>query len=156
MRHVGFDELYEENAAAVYGYLMFKLRSEELAEDLLQETFLAVYQSLERAEKIKAPKAWILAIAQNKMVDHLRQKKPLKSLSQAEPSYRQEIDSHLFLGEILDQLAGVEQAIIYGLYVEDLTYSELAGILGIPAGTVKSKAHYARKRLRQWLKEAGK
>lgn len=153
---MGFDELYEENVDAVYGYLMFKLRNEELVEDLLQDTFLAVYQSLETVREANSPKAWILSVAQNKMVDYLRKKKPIQQFLSSEASFRQEPVSDLFLKEILSQLEGAEQSIIYGLYVEDLGSAELAEVLNIPEGTVKSKAYYARKKLRRWLREVGK
>ncbi|HPT83037.1 MAG TPA: RNA polymerase sigma factor, partial [Limnochordia bacterium] len=61
--------------------------------------------------------------------------------------------STLLVREALLQLEEPERSIVYGLYVEGLTYRELAAMLGLPEGTVKSKAHYARKRLYHWLQE---
>lgn len=152
---MGFDELYRKHVDAVYGFLMFKLRDAPVAEDLLQETFLAVYQNLAKIEKTASPKAWILSVAQHKMVDYLRKNRSrvLPSSGEHSSSASAEPLSTLFLREILEQLEGVDQSVIYGLYVEDLSYKELAQILGIPEGTLKSKAHYARKKLRPWLEE---
>ena len=53
----------------------------------------------------------------------------------------------------LKQLDPTAATIIYGLYVEQLSCQELAEMLDIPVGTVKSKAYTARTKLRNWLKE---
>ncbi len=75
-----FGELYEEYAGAVYSYLVFKLRDSQLAEDVLQDTFLAVHQNNHSVQEISSPKAWILAIARNKMVDALRKRPPVENV----------------------------------------------------------------------------
>ena len=59
----------------------------------------------------------------------------------------------LFIHQLLSHLDETARTILYGLYVEQLTCSELAEILGIPVGTVKSKAHAARAILQNKLKE---
>lgn len=149
-----FEALYQNYAGAVYSYLMFKLQNEQLAEDLLQDTFAAVYQNREQLHQVASPKAWVLAIAHNKLVDHLRRLRPASPLSVEVPaSTSLEQESNLLLAEALAQLPDVERTIMYGLYVEGLSYQELAQILELPEGTVKSKAHYARKRLYRWLQE---
>ncbi|NMB21593.1 MAG: RNA polymerase sigma factor [Firmicutes bacterium] len=149
-----FGELYEEYASVVYGYLMFKLRESSLAEDVLQETFLAVHQSIHRLPEVVSPKAWILSIAHNKMVDALRKRTAVETVPvETIPDGSYETASNLVFAEAMTQLAETERTIIYGLYAEGLTCSELGQILDIPEGTVKSKAHYARKKLYQWLQE---
>src|SRR5690554_295715 len=148
-----FEVLYQEYADAVYGYLVFKLKDRQVVEDIMQETFLAAHQGIERLQKVNSPKAWLLSIAHNKIVDILRRhppELPLQLESQAASSHT---PSNLYVQESLQQLDEVERTIVYGLYVEGLTYRELAEMLGMPEGTVKSKAHYARKRLYHWLKE---
>mgnify|MGYP000851676464 FL=1 len=152
---MGFEGLYELYAGTVYGFLMFKLNDEELAEDILQDTFLAVYQGIHTLHTIESPKAWILAIAHNKMVDHLRKKQLVEQSHVIEQLSDVSIEgaTNLFIEEILNQLNDPDRTIVYGLYVEGLSCLELAQILQIPEGTVKSKAHYARKRLRKWLRE---
>lgn len=67
-----FEVLYQEYADAVYGYLVFKLKDRQVVEDIMQETFLAAHQGIERLQKVNSPKAWLLSIAHNKMVDFLR------------------------------------------------------------------------------------
>lgn len=65
-----------------------------------------------------------------------------------------ELATDLTLKEALSQLDPTSQTIIYGLYVEQLTYQELAEIIGIPVGTVKSRAYTARAKLRDWLRRS--
>src|SRR5690554_4738370 len=99
-----FEELYHNHADAVYGYLMFKLGNQQLTEDILQETFLAVYQNMQKLYQVASPKAWLFSIAHNKMVDHLRSKRPG---SQSNPEFlpaTNENDSNLFVKEALSQL----------------------------------------------------
>jgi RNA polymerase sigma factor (sigma-70 family) len=148
---VDLERLYREHVDAVYGYLSFKLRDSQAVEDLVQETFLAAHQGLNRLHSVNSPKAWLLTIAHNKLVDFLRRRPvhlPLQAESLAAAGGEA---ANLFAQEILEQLAEPERTIVYGLYVEGLTYRELGEMLGIPKGTVKSKAHYARKYLYNWL-----
>lgn len=63
------EEIYTKYVDAVYRFLKFKLEDEHLVEDVLQETFLAVYQNLHKIAEVNSSKAWILAIARNKLVD---------------------------------------------------------------------------------------
>lgn len=149
-----FAALYSEYVDAVYGYLAFRLRDKEVVEDLVQETFLAAHQRLDRLQEVASPKAWLLAVAHNKLVDYLRRQQehlPLQEENLAAAAGT--APSRLFIQEALAQLAELERTIVYGLYVEGLTHRELAEMLGLPEGTVKSKAHYARKRLYYWLQE---
>lgn len=153
-----FDELYQKYADTVYGFLMFKLRDQYLVEDIIQETFLAIYQGIEKSNHISSPKAWVLSIAHKKMVDYFR-KNQLKEemLNGAElPQAVGNSSSNLFLNEVLGQVDEIARTILYGLYVEGLTCRELGLILSIPEGTVKSRAFYARKKLCHWLREGSK
>ncbi len=153
-----FDRLYADYADTVYSYLRFKLKDAYLVEDIVQETFLSVYSNLRKAAQAESVKAWILTIAHHKMVDRLRRSPPdtlrePENLALTVPSYEKHIAMQLDLEQIVNRLDDVSRQIIYGIYVENLTYKEMAQILGIPEGTVKSKCHYARNKLKDWYKE---
>ncbi len=156
---MSFEEIYQTYVDAVYGFLMFRLQNQHLVEDILQETFLAVYQSMNKADEIISIKAWILSIANNKMVDHLRKghnKEQTLITELVLVDTADEPANNLFFNEALSQLEDAERTIIYGLYAEKLSYKELALILNIPEGTAKSKAYYARKKLHCWFREGSK
>ncbi|MFT5724256.1 MAG: RNA polymerase sigma-70 factor (TIGR02943 family) [Bacteroidia bacterium] len=58
---------------ALYAYAVKRVSDESLAKDLVQETFLAAYQSFERFENRSKPKTWLTSILKNKIMDHFRQ-----------------------------------------------------------------------------------
>src|SRR5690554_258735 len=147
---MSFEEIYNDHAARVYRYLCFKLRDQQLAEDLLQETFLAVYRQRSRIGEVVSIRSWVLGIAHHKMVDYLRRGTvPTVEMTNDIPSL--ELGGSLELWEMLKQLDDSSRTIIYGLYVEGLSYRELAHMLSVPEGTVKSRAYTARVKLRRWM-----
>jgi len=152
-----FDEVYDEYADTVYSFLRFRLRDVHLAEDIFQDTFVAVHANLERLATVDSPKAWILTIARRKMIDRLRQIRQEEVLDRQDQmrvsviSPEQRIVEQLDLDHMLDRLDDVSKIIIYGLYVERLTCKELADMLELPEGTVKSKSYAARQKMKRWF-----
>jgi RNA polymerase sigma factor (sigma-70 family) len=151
---MNFTHVYETFANSVYAFLKLRLRDPFLIEDIFQETFLAVYRQMAELDDIRHPKAWILTIAHRKMVDHLRKTSreisddPLAGAAERseDPDY-----SDLFAGEMLGLLDPVSRMIVYGIYIEGLTCKEMADVLGIPEGTVKSRCYHARAKLKERL-----
>ena len=151
-----FEEIYNNYIDIVFNYLRQRIKDSYLIEDILQETFYAVYRSLPELKNKDSIKSWILSIAHNKMVDKLRRvgKETLPETEINEPELStNSTEDNLFMEELLQRLPGEDRQILYGLYVLQLKYSELAKIMDLPEGTVKSRAHYARQKLREWLKE---
>ncbi|HHY82399.1 MAG TPA: sigma-70 family RNA polymerase sigma factor [Clostridiales bacterium] len=155
-----FTELYDIYADTVYSYIRFRIKDKYLAEDIFQDTFLSVYQKATELKKVRSVKAWLLKIAHNKMVDRLRKNKdellsdhPAGKETSCMHGQDQLIDG-IFINELLNQLDETSREIIYGIYAEQLSCKDMAEILGLPEGTVKSRSYYARARLREWLKEA--
>lgn len=150
-----FKKLYTLYADTVYSYIYFQVKDRFWAEDLLQETFLAVYKHRDNLSAIRTPKAWLLAIAQRRIADKFRKEKnqPLftASLADRPDSAAAQAEEKLFLEELLKRLDETSRHILYGIYVEQLSCKELAEILDLPEGTVKSKAYHARAKLKRWL-----
>src|SRR5690554_1758377 len=69
---MNFEEVYEDHVDIIFNYLRQRLKDSYLIEDILQDTFYAVYQNLNKLRKEKSIKSWIISIAYNKMVDRLR------------------------------------------------------------------------------------
>lgn len=154
---MNFDQVYEEYADTVYSYLCFRLRDRHLAEDVFQETFMSIYANLGALRAAQSKKAWILTIAHRKMVDRIRKQSseatPDEIREQSESSYEQRLVAQMDLERFMQRLDDVSRQILYGVYVEKLTCKELAEILQMPEGTVKSKCYYARNKLKEWYKE---
>ncbi|MEO1236537.1 MAG: RNA polymerase sigma factor [Planctomycetota bacterium] len=135
-------------------------------EDLFQETFLQVHISADTFDVSKRFKPWLFTIGANKARDHLRRNKrqravPLSALvdkqQQDGPSFIDFMEADLPLPEdrVLDgETAGLVQDVVSSLpdhlrevlllaYFNQFAYKEIAEMLGIPLGTVKSRLHSA-------------
>jgi len=169
-----YRELLRRYERPVYSLIYRMVRDRELAEDLTQETFVKVLNALDRYRPEFKFSSWIFKIANNAAIDQLRRRE-LDTLSleggpDATTPDRLEATS-LQVGSPtespLDELearelgAAIEHAIgrlrpeyracIILRHVEGRAYDEIADILGLPLGTVKTYIHRARAELRDTL-----
>jgi RNA polymerase sigma factor (sigma-70 family) len=159
-------ELYDRFGRVAYGLALRILRDEALAQDAVQEAFLAVWRSADRflAERAKAS-TWILTLVHRRAVDLVRREdrrrgEPLESAG--EPPAPETVEDEATLGferrvvqEALAQLAPEQREALELGYYGGLTQSELAERLGLPLGTIKSRMFAGLSRLRELLAEAG-
>ena len=155
-----FDELVERYAKKVYNLSLRMTRDPADAEDLTQEVFLRAYRSLNTYNPAYSFVNWILKIASNLCIDHLRRKgdcrddsdellrfevqKPTDPESAA--LYSEQVSE---IEKALMSLPPKYQLVMLLLYAEDLKYEQIAEILDEPVGTVKTKIHRARKILKE-------
>ncbi len=162
-----FDSLVRRHLKTVYR-LSFRIAGKEAAEDIVQETFLKVWKKFSSFRRSGNFKAWLLGIARNAAIDHLRkQKYPAYSeISESSASTPEEflLDDKPLQDEILDRAKTSEALVkvitklpirdreILSLHYEnDLTFDEIGKILGRPLHTVKSLHHRALIALRKIL-----
>ena len=161
-------ELYDRVGRVAYGLALRIVRDERLAEDAVQEGFLAVWRSAAafRAERAKAS-TWILTLVHRRAVDLVRREErrrteplpdeiPLPAGQAAEPTdeaawlrYERERVQQA-LGQLPDTQREALELAYYGGY----TQSELAERLGVPLGTIKSRMFAGLARLRELLDES--
>lgn len=171
---VAYRELLRRYQRPVFSLIYRMVRDRELAEDLAQETFVKVLNALDRYRCEYKFSSWVFKIANNAAIDHLR-KKELDTLSleggpDATTPERVEATT-LQLGDQaespLDELEArelgsqIERAIgrlrpeyrscIILRHVEGRPYEEIAGIMDLPLGTVKTYIHRARGELKASL-----
>src|SRR5204862_3243617 len=148
------------------------VRDRALAEDLAQEGFLRVYQRLETFDPERRFSSWFFQVLRNVTIDYLRVHRiPTASLDELEEDGR-EVPVADRDGASPEELAGqgeLASAITAALsrlrpeyrevvvlrYQEGLTQPEIAQMLGLPAGTVKTYLHRARKELAELLTAQG-
>lgn len=149
-----FNGLYNKYINVVYSYLNFKIIDSGLVEDIVQEVFVSLYKDIEELDKVDNLRAYILKVTHRRMVDALRKTKgnevSIEKIDE-EGYYKEEAYDNLFSQDLLKSLDDISKTIIYGVYIEKLTYEELANILEIPEGTVKSKCFYAKRKLKERL-----
>ncbi len=134
---------------------------EQAAWDVLQETALVVSRKIRSLEDPAAFPAWAYQIAGNKSRDWIRRRQRGRRADEAYARRQHESDRHrqvversyANLKEALADMPGDDQAILSLRYEEEFNTDEISEILGIPSGTVKSRLHYARGRLRRLVKE---
>jgi len=161
-----FASLTERYAEDLFRFVARFVRSSSVAEDLVQETFIQVFQSAAGFDRSRRLRPWLFTIAANKARDHLRERGrkkevglsagPLASdgievsyldfLSDESPSpldaaANEEIASSVrgIVSQLPDHL---REVLVLGYY-QRLPYKEIAEILDVPLGTVKSRLHAA-------------
>ncbi|MDI9473211.1 MAG: RNA polymerase sigma factor [Bacillota bacterium] len=156
-----FDELVERYAKKVYNLSLRMTRDPADAEDLTQEVFLRAYRSLNTYNPAYSFVNWILKIASNLCIDHLRRKGDVRDDSdellslEVQKTYPDPESAALYSEQVseiekaLMSLPPKYQLVMLLLYAEDLKYEQIAEILDEPIGTVKTKIHRARKILKE-------
>jgi RNA polymerase sigma factor (sigma-70 family) len=158
-------ELYDRYGRVAYGLALRIVRDRALAEDAVQEAFLAVWRSSGAflAEQGK-PSTWILTLVHRRAVDIVRREERRRAdpLDDFVPPTGEATDEEAWLRaqrqvvqEALRKLPPEQRESIELAYYGGFTQSELAEKLGLPLGTIKSRMFAGLKRLRELLAEAG-
>lgn len=152
-----FEELYGRYARAVLGLALRRLGDRGRAEDASQEVFVAIWRSARTFDSSRGNGApWLYAVARNAITDGLRRTpEPPAELPDA-PSTDPELDPPTRAEDAwlawrvhraLEILPENERAVIEVAYWRGLSQSEIADVLGIPLGTVKTRTRSALARL---------
>jgi RNA polymerase sigma factor (sigma-70 family) len=160
-----FDDLYQRYSRRLYGYIFQMIRSRDLAEDLLQDVFMAVLSDRTYEPRIGQFGGWLFTVARNRCLTHRRsaerQTERLRELvsideSSCAPSpegqaeHTQELET---LYAALSSLPALHQDVLLLKQLGELTYKQIAEIQAVPEGTAKSRLHHAIKALRGLLGE---
>jgi RNA polymerase sigma-70 factor (ECF subfamily) len=158
-------ELYDRHGRVAYGLALRVLRDPALAEDAVQEGFLAVWRTADRFQPERAkPSTWILTLVHRRAVDLVRREErrradPLEvAPDPGERSADEEVGvrtKRRIVQDALRQLPDDQRQALQLAYYGGLTQSELAERLGVPLGTIKSRMFTGLSRLRELLAEAG-
>ena len=149
-----FQQLYDLFADRVYRYAFTILHDKHLAEEIAQETMIAVWNGANRFAGRSKASTWIFGIARNQAFTLLRKEKRAENTGvpervQANPS--KQLIQHERVMTALEELSADHREVIYLTFYEGLSYGEISGILGIPSGTVKSRMFHAKQRLAEVL-----
>ena len=158
----------------VFSVIYRMVRDRELAEDLAQETFIKVLNALDRYDPKYKFSSWIFKIAHNTAIDQLRKKEPETLSLEGSPHTRsvdeasasaiavaseeetpEDYTSSRQVGDEIEKALGglrpeYRTAIVLW-HVEGRPYEEIAEVMDLPLGTVKTYIHRARKELRERL-----
>lgn len=157
---------------AMYGYLKRYLGDEALAEDVFQNTFLQVFRKIDRYELGRPARPWLYTIATNQALDALRRRNRqamasldsetadndrslpqlLTLLETKQPSPLDAVEAEergQLVRASVDRLPDYLKQVVILAYFQGLKYGEIAEIVDIPVGTVKSRLHSALAKLQE-------
>lgn len=144
-----FEELYARYREPLYGFFRRRVPTAPVAEELMQETFLAVIRGTVRYEPRALFRTWLYGIALNLLsAERRRQSRQPISPAAAEPLSANPADAILEVRQALDALDPSEREILMLREYEQLSYTEISRLLRIPVNTVRSRLFRARMALR--------
>ena len=170
----GFRLLFDKYAEQVHRLAYRFVRNREDADDLTQEVFLRVYRSLPNFQANAKFFTWLYRITVNRSIDYTRSRKANLSRevdqtfleaqhetlpgrnSVEDPAHRVEQQEAVGkVAEALDTISEKHRAVFVLHAMENLSYKKIAEVLDINVGTVMSRLHYSRKKLRERLSQLG-
>ncbi|HEY0933909.1 MAG TPA: sigma-70 family RNA polymerase sigma factor [Trebonia sp.] len=161
-----FDYVFTALRHRVYSAALAVIRDPSQAEEITQDVFAEIWQNAGRYDPAKSSAAaWVLMIARRRTIDRIRsvtagvrreQQTATADVPWDEASERADDESdleQLRLG--LDKLPGAQRQVIMLAFYAGYSHTEIALMLDIPVGTVKSRIRSALARLRGWMRTAG-
>lgn len=148
-----FEELFERHRDALYGFFRRRLASVERAEDLTQETFIAVIRNQIKYEPRAPVRTYLYGIAFRLLASERRRAARNLKMSglDADPSVTAPLDSALAVQQALGRIEPNEREVLMLREFEQLEYAEISQILHIPLNTVRSRLFRARAALKHQM-----
>lgn len=150
-----FEELLKKEMSVLQRFFRFRIGNRHDADDVLQETCIAAFQSFDGLKDKSLFKPWLLGIARHKCNDYFRDKAkcleiPIDELRESELSYgAQGITTVSVVRETLEKLGDKDKQILYLYFFKQMPQAQISEKLGIPLGTVKSRLFTAKANFRR-------
>ena len=160
----GLRAAYAAHGGELYGFAVRSLGDAGLAEEAVQETFLRAWRHSDRFDPdVASLRTWLFAICRHVVIDLARRRAVRPPLADApagdgERAVGDEVDRALLawqIEEALRRLGDEHRRVLVEVYYRARPYAEVAGELGVPVGTIKSRVYYGLRALRLALEELG-
>jgi RNA polymerase sigma factor (sigma-70 family) len=155
--------LYQRHANGLFGFLLRLAGDRMLAEEILQDTLMAVWRGADGFAGRSQVRTWLYGIARRQAHNRLRVTRPVEAALDdvAEPQLAGPGPEELALASLerdrvlaaVDRLSLVHREVVMLTFAADLSQAEIAEVLGVAVGTVKSRLHNARAALVRQLAE---
>jgi RNA polymerase sigma-70 factor, ECF subfamily len=149
-----FQRLLDLYSSKVLRMAVVLLKDESRAEEVTQDIFLKIWRTLPDFDGRAAISTWLYTIARNTCLSALRSESYRKTMPLdhfSEPTVSNTAPRDIALGQGLSKLSEVQREVIMLFYFEDRSVEEVAQMLDLPIGTVKSHLHRARRALSEML-----
>jgi len=159
-----WDALFRRYQLPLYAYVQELVRDEQASLDIVQETFINAARYFASLRDDAKFGSWLFGIARQKVIQRWRKPDrtaPLEELHGCDPFEDEDSPSDWLIRQEeeaafmkqLDQLPVAQRDVLLLHFLEDFQLEEIAGITGVPVGTVKSRIHHGKRALRELLKE---
>jgi RNA polymerase sigma-70 factor (ECF subfamily) len=157
--------LFERHHHRVFKFILRLTRNESAAEDLVNEVFMEVWRNAGNFGGRSSVPTWILSIAHHRTVSSLRKRREeswdeetagtlADDRDDPEVSVQKQNKSEV-MRRCMEQLSAEHREVIDLVYYHEMSITEVAGVVGIPENTVKTRVFHARKKLSALLQAAG-
>lgn len=152
-----WEELYRRHNLELLKYCIAACRDRELAEDLVQETFLKALQNPDTIEDLgpSQRRAWLFRTMKNLLIDRYRRavlENQHLQVAETEAAISDPGMEQVENEQVLLALAPEDRVLFQLRYMEDYNATEISEMLGMPTGTVRSKLSRCRKQLKESMK----
>jgi RNA polymerase sigma-70 factor, ECF subfamily len=165
--YLALQELYQRHGRRILAYLARRLNDTGLAEEVLQDVMLSAWQNAGRFRGESRVYTWLLAIARNRAINafHRQLSAGATPLSIEDPqldwigkksSEIEKVGTYEAVHTALRALPEGQRETLELVFFQGLSLGETAFVLGVPSGTVKSRLHRAKARLRENLEREAK
>ena len=166
-----FDELLARYQSKLFNYIYFIVRSQEVAEDIFQETFVKAITTIQQGRYTASGKfgAWLTRIAHNMIIDGFRQERNENTISndETEVDLLNDVDlcddniemqmvNEQTLSDVrrlVDALPDNQREVVYMRFYQDLSFKEIAEITGVSINTALGRMRYALLNMRRIAEE---
>jgi RNA polymerase sigma-70 factor (ECF subfamily) len=154
-----FETLVNRYQRKLVSFVTSIIRDPDASQDIVQETFIQLYKTIERVDTTKKFSSYLYAITRNQAISYIRSKKPQVALSEARDIATTDTpDTRL---ERIDQATSVEEAlklidnryrkVITLYYYDNLSYEQISKLLHLPVNTIRTHLRRAKSALKQFF-----
>lgn len=162
-REKGLRAMMDAYQSRLYWHIRRMIVDHDLAQDVLQETFIKAYQNFHQFKQDSQLYTWLYRIATNESLQQLNKLKRMQKTDEDANYHMQnlvadnvEVDGNeiqLLLQKAIQSLPEKQKLVFTMRYYDDLPYEELSKILDMSVGTLKTNYHYAKQKIEDYIKE---
>lgn len=162
-REKGLRALMDAYQSRLYWHIRRLILDHDLAQDVLQETFIKTYQNFHQFKQDSQLYTWLYRIATNEALQQLNKMKKMQKTDEDADYHMQNLvadnagtdadEIQLLLQQAIQSLPEKQRLVFTMRYYDDLPYEEMSKILDMSVGTLKTNYHYAKQKIEDYIKE---
>ena len=162
-REKGVRLMMDAYQSRLYWHIRRMIVDHDLAQDVLQETFIKAYQNFDKFKEDSLLYTWLYRIATNESLQQLNKLKKMQKTDEEAEYYLQNLvadnaekdsdEIQVLLQKAIQSLPEKQKLVFTMRYYDDLPYEELSKILEMSVGTLKTNYHYAKQKIEEYIKD---